>query len=149
MGLGIGTGEILLVLVVALIIWGPGRLPEIARTVGRTVRALRKASSDFTTAITREITAETDEKETQKKGPPEPERSHHISAASPSSGKTAPTPGKATPTPGAPAPAPDPASPPPGTPPPAPGTPAPPPGVTTPAPKQEEKPASDAERQQS
>ncbi len=52
---GIGTGELLLILIVALIIWGPGRLPEIARTLGKTVRALRKASSDFTSTITKEI----------------------------------------------------------------------------------------------
>ena len=52
---GIGTGEILLVLVVALIIWGPGKLPEIARTLGKAVRTLRKASFDLTTTLTKEI----------------------------------------------------------------------------------------------
>ena len=41
---GIGFGEVLLILMLALIIWGPRRLPEIARTLGRTVRALRKAT---------------------------------------------------------------------------------------------------------
>ena len=54
---GIGTGEILLVLVVALIIWGPGKLPEIARTLGKAVRTLKKASFDLTTSLTREIEA--------------------------------------------------------------------------------------------
>ena len=52
---GIGSGELILILVVALIIWGPGRLPEIARTLGKTVRAFKKASFDLTTAVTREI----------------------------------------------------------------------------------------------
>ena len=52
---GIGTGEILLILVLALIIWGPGRIPEIARTLGKTVRAFKKASFDLTTTVTREI----------------------------------------------------------------------------------------------
>ena len=52
---GIGTGEILLVIVVALIIWGPQKLPEIARTLGKAMRTLKKASYDMTTAITREI----------------------------------------------------------------------------------------------
>ena len=55
---GIGTGEILLVLVLALIIWGPGRLPEIARTIGKTVRALKKASFDITSAVTKELEQE-------------------------------------------------------------------------------------------
>ena len=52
---GIGGWEILLVLVVALIIWGPGKLPEISRTLGKAVRTLRKASFDLTTTLTKEI----------------------------------------------------------------------------------------------
>ena len=52
---GIGTGEILLILVLALIIWGPGKLPEIARTLGKTVRTLKKATFDLTTTVTKEI----------------------------------------------------------------------------------------------
>ena len=52
---GIGGWEILLVLVVALIVVGPNKLPEIARTMGRIMRTLRKASFDLTTSITKEI----------------------------------------------------------------------------------------------
>jgi len=55
---GIGTGEILLILVVALVIWGPRRLPEIARTMGKAMRTLRKATFDLTTAVTKEINLE-------------------------------------------------------------------------------------------
>jgi Tat protein translocase TatB subunit len=58
MGLGIGFGEILLILVVALIIWGPQRLPEIARTLGKITRSLRKASFDLTSSVTRELEKE-------------------------------------------------------------------------------------------
>ena len=47
----VGTGELILILVIALIFLGPERLPEIARTVGKTVRQFRDAlqgmSSDF------------------------------------------------------------------------------------------------------
>lgn len=60
---GIGTWEILLILIVALIIWGPGKLPEIARKLGQAVRALRKASFDLTTAVTKEL-------EKEEKSPP-------------------------------------------------------------------------------
>ena len=56
---GIGTWEVLLILVLALIIWGPGKLPEIARTLGKAVRALRKASFDLTNAVTKEVERET------------------------------------------------------------------------------------------
>lgn len=52
---GIGGWEILLILVITLIVLGPGKIPEIARTLGRTIRAIRKASSDLTVAVTREL----------------------------------------------------------------------------------------------
>ena len=52
---GIGFGELLLVLILALIIWGPRRLPEIARTLGKVARTLKKASSNLTTEITKGI----------------------------------------------------------------------------------------------
>lgn len=55
--LGIGTWEILLILILALIILGPGKLTEFARTLGKTVRAIKKASADLTTTITRELEA--------------------------------------------------------------------------------------------
>ncbi len=63
---GIGAGEILLILVVILIIWGPAKIPEIARGLGKTVHAFRKASTDLTTAVTREIEQETILKSEQK-----------------------------------------------------------------------------------
>ena len=53
--LGIGWGELLLILVVALLIWGPGRIIEIGRTLGKTVNAFKKAASDLTTQVNREI----------------------------------------------------------------------------------------------
>lgn len=53
-----GMGEILLVILIALLIWGPGKIPEIARTLGKTVRALKKVSSDLTTQITKELDME-------------------------------------------------------------------------------------------
>lgn len=42
-----GTGEILVLFVVVLLVFGPRRLPEVARTVGRTLDQLRRASQDF------------------------------------------------------------------------------------------------------
>ncbi len=57
---GIGIGEILLVLVFSLIIWGPGRMVEIARTLGKLVHTLRKATSDLTATVTKEIDGEKD-----------------------------------------------------------------------------------------
>lgn len=56
--LGMGMGEILLILAVALIIFGPGKIPEIARTLGKLTRALRKTTFDFTSAVTKELDKE-------------------------------------------------------------------------------------------
>ena len=65
--LGMGMGEILLILIVALIIWGPGRIPEIARTIGKTVRTVRKATTDLTSAITKEIDLEEKDRPSQSR----------------------------------------------------------------------------------
>lgn len=53
-----GIWEILLIIVVALIIWGPNKIPEIARTVGKAVGTLKKASQDLTTEIKKELDIE-------------------------------------------------------------------------------------------
>jgi Tat protein translocase TatB subunit len=53
--LGIGPWEILLILILALIVLGPGKLTDFARILGKTVRAIRKYSADLTTTVTREL----------------------------------------------------------------------------------------------
>ena len=47
--------EILTIAVVALVVFGPNRLPEIARTIGRYVRELRAAVKDLREGIEREV----------------------------------------------------------------------------------------------
>ena len=42
-----GPGELILLFVVVLVLFGPKRLPEIARMLGRTMDELRRASRDF------------------------------------------------------------------------------------------------------
>jgi len=67
---GMGGMEILLILVVVLIVLGPGRIVEIGRTLGRITRTLRKASFDLTSAVTKEIEGQEKEepaKSTEKK----------------------------------------------------------------------------------
>lgn len=61
---GIGPLEILVILAVALVIFGPGKLPEIAQTVGRGVREFRAATNDLTGEFQRtlnEVTSLTDD----------------------------------------------------------------------------------------
>ncbi len=48
---GIGFSEVLLILVVVLLVVGPQKLPDIAKTLGKGVRTLRKAGQDLRDAI--------------------------------------------------------------------------------------------------
>jgi TatA/E family protein of Tat protein translocase len=55
--LGIGPMELLLILIIALIIFGPGRLPEIGAALGRSIREFREMSQDLTTELGKELQA--------------------------------------------------------------------------------------------
>lgn len=44
---GLGLTEILFVLVVALLVFGPKKLPEVSRTLGRTLGDLKRTADDF------------------------------------------------------------------------------------------------------
>lgn len=43
----LGTTELMVIAVVALIIFGPRKLPEIGRTVGKSIAEFKRASDDF------------------------------------------------------------------------------------------------------
>jgi sec-independent protein translocase protein TatA len=48
---GIGMPELLVILVVALLVLGPKKLPEIARSLGRGMAEFRRASNEFTRTL--------------------------------------------------------------------------------------------------
>jgi sec-independent protein translocase protein TatA len=48
---GIGMQELLIILVIALIVLGPTKLPGVARSIGKGLRELRRASDDLRGAI--------------------------------------------------------------------------------------------------
>lgn len=53
----IGFTELLVIFIIALIVVGPRRLPEIGREIGKILSDLRKISQEFTTDLTRELEA--------------------------------------------------------------------------------------------
>ncbi len=54
----LGGPELFLILVVALIVFGPRRLPEIGKSMGKMLAEFRKASNDFKRTIEDEIESE-------------------------------------------------------------------------------------------
>ncbi len=44
---GVGLPEIAVISALALIVFGPKRLPELGRTLGKTLKSLQSASSEF------------------------------------------------------------------------------------------------------
>ncbi|HSP13532.1 MAG TPA: Sec-independent protein translocase protein TatB [Thermoanaerobaculia bacterium] len=52
---GLGVPELILIFIVALIVFGPKRLPEIGRTLGKAMSEFKKATDDLKNTVEREI----------------------------------------------------------------------------------------------
>ncbi len=59
----IGTSELLLIGLVALIIFGPRKLPELARMLGKARNEFKRTTDDFRETWTREVNFESQEKQ--------------------------------------------------------------------------------------
>jgi TatA/E family protein of Tat protein translocase len=59
----IGAPELLVILVVALIIFGPRKLPQLSRSLGKSLAEFRRASDEFKRTWEREVELETTAKE--------------------------------------------------------------------------------------
>ena len=59
----IGTSELLLILVVALIIFGPRKLPQLSRQLGKSLSEFKRASEDFKRTWEKEVEMEKLEEE--------------------------------------------------------------------------------------
>lgn len=55
----LGSTELLFILVVALIFFGPRKLPQLAKSMGKGLAEFRKASDDFKRTWEREVALET------------------------------------------------------------------------------------------
>lgn len=51
---GMGPMELFVIMAIALIVFGPGRMPEIGRNIGSAIREFRRASQELTDELTRE-----------------------------------------------------------------------------------------------
>ena len=53
--MGLSIGEILVILIVAFLIVGPDKMPEIGRALGKTVHDLKKSRNDSTAGFREEV----------------------------------------------------------------------------------------------
>ncbi|MBC2582451.1 twin-arginine translocase TatA/TatE family subunit [Clostridium sp. DJ247] len=44
----IGFPELIIILVIALVIFGPGKLPSVGKSIGESIKEFKKASSELT-----------------------------------------------------------------------------------------------------
>ena len=51
---GVGLPEMILIMVLALLVFGPKKLPEIGRSLGKAIRGFQEASKEFETEFKRE-----------------------------------------------------------------------------------------------
>ena len=57
---GVGIPEIAVIFVLAILIFGPKKLPELGRSIGKTLKSLQQASGEFQEEIEKAV-KETDE----------------------------------------------------------------------------------------
>lgn len=63
---GIGMPEIIVILVIALIVIGPQKLPEIARSLGKGLAEFKRATDDFRQGVDEEAKASEDKERTTR-----------------------------------------------------------------------------------
>ena len=91
----IGMPELIIILVIALIIFGPRKLPELGKSLGRSLNEFKKASQDLQNTLEQEIKIE-EQKEADAKFKVDEEKFKHkeidsaVDAAKPIDGEKAP-----------------------------------------------------------
>jgi TatA/E family protein of Tat protein translocase len=79
--MGLGMPEVILILVVALIVFGPRKLPELGKSLGQAMTQFRRASDDFKRTWEQEV-----ETEKYRKGETASSSSSHDYSSSSSNG---------------------------------------------------------------
>ena len=62
---GVGLPEVTVILILALLIFGPKKLPELGKQLGKTLKSLKKASNEFQNEID-QVMNEEDKEESPK-----------------------------------------------------------------------------------
>jgi len=81
---GIGMPELIIILVIALVVIGPQKLPDLARSLGKGLAEFKRASNDFRRNLDEEARAAEEKeriaRESAAKETMEPEKVHEAAA---------------------------------------------------------------------
>ena len=66
----IGMPELIIILVIALIIFGPRKLPELGKSLGKSINEFKRASADLQNTLEQEIKLEEQQKDRFTTPPP-------------------------------------------------------------------------------
>ena len=61
---GIGLAELVIILIVALIVFGPKKLPDLAKSLGKGMAEFKKATDDLKSSIDTDLKIDLDQEET-------------------------------------------------------------------------------------
>src|SRR5919112_6038247 len=85
----LGMPELIIILVIALIIFGPRKLPELGRSLGRSINEFKKASNELRSTLEEEIRVEETK---EQKAKVEAEQSSAVTAADTTASSAPPSP---------------------------------------------------------
>ena len=71
----IGMPELIIIFVIALIIFGPRKLPELGRSLGKSINEFKRASNELKNTLDEEIRVE-ETRSAERQRAPEPARPH-------------------------------------------------------------------------
>lgn len=63
----IGVPGLIIILIIALIVFGPSKLPQLGRAAGQTLREFKNSTKDIVDDVTEEFKLEDKETDTKKK----------------------------------------------------------------------------------
>jgi TatA/E family protein of Tat protein translocase len=87
----IGMPELVIILVIALIIFGPRKLPELGRSLGRSIGEFRRASNELRSTLEEEIRVEEQKNATTQKPASASSEAPTDSSAEPTDGSSSGT----------------------------------------------------------
>src|SRR5688572_23792398 len=79
----IGMPELLIILTLALIIFGPRKLPELGRSLGKSLGEFKRASNELRNTLDEEIRVEEEQRTAKAAAAPEPSPVTEVTEANP------------------------------------------------------------------